>query len=515
MEIKFKPEPEKKIEGTENIPEKEIEGTENIPEKEIDGAENVPVTEDTKEAQEIEENSAADVTVDETDSQKEWGDEPAGKDAPDMEPVGETSVAEPTRRRRRRSRKGNVSLPAVDQEMIGEAVEKKPLRGWQKVLLTVGVIVLAVILTFGFSVWREYSRTESVEGEPVEVTIAQGSSTRQVAKELRDAGVIRYETAFLLKIYFSDDRGKLRYGTFALNDGMCLADVIETLVTGGAQKEEESFTIPEGYSIPMIAEKLEKEGVMSQEEFLTAVKNAAVDFVYKDQLPSAEQVFYQLEGYIFPDTYYLSEDMTGEELVQKILAEFEQKFDAKRLKEAQNLGMSMEEVLIRASLVQKETDLPQEYSMVAGVINNRLAQNMRLQFDSTVVYAMSEGMYGVGRVLYDHLEIDSPYNTYKVDGLPVGPICNPSLEAIDGVLHPAQHNYLYFQTDQVKNDGSNLYFETYEEHAAAAATTEDPAAGQTEQTAPAEEGSQSTPAQAEDTASAGQTEDASSAGQTE
>ena len=143
MEIKFKPEPEKKIEGTENIPEKEIEGTENIPEKEIDGAENVPVTEDTKEAQEIEENSAADVTVDETGGQKECGDELAGKDAPDMESVGETSVAEPTRRRRRRSRKGNVSLPAVDQEMIGEAVEKKPLRGWQKVLLTVGVIVLA------------------------------------------------------------------------------------------------------------------------------------------------------------------------------------------------------------------------------------------------------------------------------------------------------------------------------------------------------------------------------------
>ena len=130
--------------------------------------------------------------------------------------------------------------------------------------------------------------------------------------------------------------------------------------------------------------------------------------------------------------------------------------------------MSVEEVLIRASLVQKETERPEEYPMVAGVINNRLAQNMRLQFDSTVVYAMSEGMYGVERVLYDHLEIDSPYNTYKNDGLPVGPICSPSLEAIDGVLHPAEHNYLYFQTDQVKNDGSNLYFETYEEHAAAA-----------------------------------------------
>lgn len=226
----------------------------------------------------------------------------------------------------------------------------------------------------------------------------------------------------------------------------------------------------------MIAEKLENEGVMSQEEFLTAVENAAADFQYKDILPAADQVFYQLEGYIFPDTYYLSEDMTGDELVAKILDEFLQKFDEQRQQEAEAMGMSVEEVLIRASLVQKETERPEEYPMVAGVINNRLAQNMRLQFDSTVVYAMTKGMYGVDRVLYADLEIDSPYNTYKNDGLPVGPICSPSLEAIDGVLHPAEHNYLYFQTDQVKNDGSNLYFETYEEHAAAAATTENPSA---------------------------------------
>lgn len=518
MEIKFKPEPEKKIEGTENIPEKEtegtenktegmenktegaenkIQGTENIAENKTDGAENVSVTEGTNETQETEETgpennreeNAADVTAHETGGQKEHGNVPAGKDASDMETIGETSVEEPAHRRRRRARKGDVSSPEVDQEMIGEAVEKKPLRGWQKVMLALGAVVLAVILTFGFSIWREYSRTESVEGEPVEVTIAQGSGTKQVAEELKEAGVIRYETAFLLKIYFSDDRGKLRYGTFALNDGMCLADVIEALVTGGAQKEEESFTIPEGYSIPMIAEKLEQEGVMSQDEFLTAVKNAAADFVFKDQLPPAEQVFYQMEGYIFPDTYYLSEDMTGDELVAKILDEFQNKFDAKRQEEAAALGMSMEEVLIRASLVQKETDLPEEYSMVAGVINNRLAQNMRLQFDSTVVYALSQGMYGVERVLYDHLETDSPYNTYKNDGLPVGPICNPSQEAIDGVLHPAQHNYLYFQTDQVKNDGSNLYFETYEEHAAAAATTEvsTPSSGQAGETTAATE----------------------------
>lgn len=161
-------------------------------------------------------------------------------------------------------------------------------------------------------------------------------------------------------------------------------------------------------------------------------------------------------------------------MVQKILEEFQQKFDQSRQEAAAAAGMSVEEVLIRASLVQKETERPEEYPTIAGVINNRLSKNMNLQFDSTVVYAMTGGLYGVDRVLYDHLKTESPYNTYLNKGLPAGPICNPSLEAIDGVLHPEENEYLYFQADAVKNDGSNLYFKTYEEHAAAAATTEDP-----------------------------------------
>ncbi len=442
MEIKFKPDPEKKNTEAGTLPEEKdaaLSEDKNV----------MPLEETTNE-----ENAG--------EPADDKGAEPDSEEGRGADDSGDDTIL----------------------ETVGEAVEKKPVRPWQKILLATGVVVLAVMLTFAFSIWREYARTESTEGTPVEVTIDQGSSTRQVAQELKEAGVIRYETAFLLKLYFSDNRGKLRYGTFELNDGMCLADVIETLVTGGAQEEEVSFTIPEGYSIPMIAEKLENEGVMSQDEFLTAVQNAAVNFQYADILPSADQVFYQLEGYIFPDTYFLSENMTGDELVAKILDEFAQKFDEQRQQEAEALGMSVEEVLIRASLVQKETELPEEYGMVAGVINNRLAQNMRLQFDSTVVYALTKGMYGVDRVLYADLEIDSPYNTYINEGLPVGPICSPSLEAIDGVLHPEEHNYLYFQTDQVKNDGSNLYFETYEEHAAAAATTENPSASseQTQET---------------------------------
>ncbi len=353
------------------------------------------------------------------------------------------------------------------------APPEKPKK-WKKrtwVLLIVILFIVAVLLTFGYSVYSEYARTESVDGDEVTVSIEEGSTTRQMAAVLRDAGVIRYETSFLLKTYFSGNQGKLRYGEYVLNDGICLNDLMEVLTTGGAPKEELTFTIPEGYSIPMIARKLEEEEVMSADEFLTAVENAAEDFEYADELPEADAVLYQLEGYMVPDTYYLSENMTAQELVDKILDEFTEYYDGLRRMRTIAVNMSMEEVLTRASLVQKETERTEEYATVAGVINNRLNQDMYLQFDSTVAYGVTDGLYGLDRVLYSHLETESPYNTYLHKGLPAGPICSPSREAIDGVLYPEEHDYLYFQTDQAKNDGSNLYFKTYEEHEAAAATT--------------------------------------------
>ena len=225
-------------------------------------------------------------------------------------------------------------------------------------------------------------------------------------------------------------------------------------------------------SLEMIHQKLEKEGIMTAQEFLTAVTKAADTSRYKNILPDKTKVFYQLQGYIYPDTYYLSKNITGDQLVAKILEEFDKKFDTTRQQKAAQLGMSVEEVLIRASLLQKETELPEEYPIIAGVIQNRLDKKMKLQFDSTAVYAITKGQYGIARVMYKDLEVDSPYNTYKYKGLPVGPICSPSLEAIDGVLNPQKNDYLYFQMNTVKNDGSNIFTKTYEEHKAASATTE-------------------------------------------
>ena len=385
-------------------------------------------------------------------------------------------------RKRRHSKVDKHEAEAVEEsfyKVTGEAEEHKshPVRN---AILGLLVLILVASAVVSYPIGKEYFQEKSVAGKDIEITIEKGSTSRDVSAILKKKGIIRYEAAFLLKLYFSDYKGKLRYGTFDLNNGMSLSKVIKELATQDGQKENK-LTIPEGYTIEMTASKLEKEGIMSAQEFLTAVTNAAVTSKYKDVLPKKKKVFYQLQGYIYPDTYYLAKDITGDQLVAKMLDEFDKKFDQTRQEKAKKLGMTVEEVLIRASLLQKETELPEEYPIIAGVIQNRLDKKMKLQFDSTAVYAITKGQYGIARVMYKDLKVDSPYNTYKHKGLPVGPICSPSLEAIDGVLNPQKNDYLYFQMDTVKNDGSNIFSKTYEEHKAASATTE--AAAETTTTA--------------------------------
>ncbi len=397
-------------------------------------------------------------------------EEAAAKSA---ETQGTPAARKPEVSKKRRAGRKEKTEEAVARRVTGEAQSRHPAHCVRNTLLGILVLLIAAASIFGYPIGKEYFRQKSVAGKDVEVVIAKGSTSREVGKILKKKGVIQYESAFLLKLYFSDYKGKLRYGTFELNDGMSLDQVIKELATQTGEKKETTFTMPEGYTIEMTAAKLEKEGIMSAEEFLTAVENAVDTFKYKDILPDKTKVFYQLQGYLYPDTYYLSDDMTGEQLVKMMLEEFDKKFDASRKKKAKQLGFSVEEVLIRASLAQKETEKPEEYARIAGVIQNRLDKGMKLQFDSTAVYAITKGMFGKSRVLYSDLKIDSPYNTYKYQGLPIGPICNPDQEAIDGVLNPEKHDYLYFQTDQTKSDGSNLFSKTYEEHQAASATTEE------------------------------------------
>lgn len=335
-----------------------------------------------------------------------------------------------------------------------------------------GVVMLAVFLGVagGAVLGKEYFRKTTKPGKNITVTIKRGENSRKVASKLQKKGVILYQSVFLVKLSRSPYQGKIRYGTYQLNSGMTVDAIIKKLATTNGQEDAHTLVVPGGYSAEQIGAKLEKKGAMTSDEFLAAVTKAAATSKYASVLPDAKDVRYQLQGFLYPGTYYLGDNITPDQLVKDMLDNFDKHWTAEEQKKADAAGMTVVDVLNRASLCQMETYQAKDYPMVAAVISNRLNQKMRLQFDSTVVYAISDGMYGVKRVLYTDLQYPSPYNTYLNDGLPAGPISNPSQEAINGVLSPAKNDYLYFQYDASKNDGSNIYFKTYEEHKAAQAT---------------------------------------------
>jgi len=156
------------------------------------------------------------------------------------------------------------------------------------------------------------------------------------------------------------------------------------------------------------------------------------------------------------------ENADAHKIIDTLLAEFEKQYN--KVRDLLPDGMDMNEAIIRASLIEREAKLPAERSTISGVIQNRLDIDMRLQIDASVVYAISDGMYDVERVLYKDLEVDSPYNTYKHSGLPAGAICNPGMESIRAAMEPEEHKYLYYHTDTQKNDGSHIFSETFSQH---------------------------------------------------
>ncbi len=355
------------------------------------------------------------------------------------------------------------------QEAGGKPRKKRgPLGCLFRILL---LLILLGLIWLGVDMAREYFRKSRPGGKEVEITVEKGDGLSEITKELKTKGVVKYGLPFVIKVRSSGKGGDLRYGTFVIDDRMSLDDILKIMTTKGATRDQYILTIPEGYSVQRIAALLEKKGLMDGKEFLEAVKNYQGDFAYRSELPDPEKVDYTLQGYLFPDTYYLDKDVDPDQLIAKMLANFEKHFPADKQEKAKAMNMKAEEVVTRASLVQQETVLPKEYPIVADVLTNRLAINMNLQLDSTVVYAITGGLYNKEKVYYNDLKVDSLYNTYIHKGLPVGPICCPGEEAIDAVLNPDDNNYLYFQTDSRAGDGSNLFFETYEEHSSAQATT--------------------------------------------
>ena len=330
------------------------------------------------------------------------------------------------------------------------------------VLCVIIVLFLVVAFVLG-SIYIEYGSTGEGTEETVTIEIEQGEGSWDIAKKLQEERLIRYPIAFYLKARNMGASGKLRYGTFILHKGAGLQKIIEDLTSGGAQKEEQMFTVPEGYTIEQIAKKLESEKICTESEFLQAVQ-LDYDYWFLESVPEDAAVTYKLQGFLFPNTYAISDEMTAEDIVTVMLEQFNEKFTKEMQDKMKTVGKTVFEVVIEASMIERKTMIDAERVMVAGVIKNRLEQGMRLQIDPTFLYPITNGLYDIEKSTYKHTEYDSPYNTYRVYGLPVGPIANPGRSSLEAALNPAEHEFLYYHTDTKKNDGSHIFTKTYNEH---------------------------------------------------
>lgn len=228
------------------------------------------------------------------------------------------------------------------------------------------------------------------------------------------------------------------------------------------QNQTVTIMFPEGYSIDMMAKRLEEKKIFRAEDFLTAVKKTDQ---YKNQwiqeIPEKKDVKYRLEGFLYPDTYDIYKKAKPEDLIQKMLDNYESKYQT--LKKTYKGKRTLYELATMASIIEREASVEKERVIIAGVIENRLKQNMRLQMCPTVLYVTTKGLYDANKVYYRDLKVDSPYNTYQNKGLPVGPICNAGNSALQAAMNPQKHEYLFYHTDGSGKD-THVFTKTYQEH---------------------------------------------------
>lgn len=220
--------------------------------------------------------------------------------------------------------------------------------------------------------------------------------------------------------------------------------------------------IPEGYSIDMMAKRLEEQGVFKADEFIAAVKNTdQYKNAFIKDIKTKKGVKYKLEGYLYPDTYKIYKSSKPEDLVQKMLDNFDQKYA--ELKKDYKGKRSMTEIITIASMIEREAKVESERPVIAGVIENRLVRKMKLQIDPTVLYTTTKGLYNAKKVYYKDLKKKTVYNTYLISGLPAGAICSPAESSIKAAMNPKKHDYLYYRTDGSKK-GTHVFTKTFNEH---------------------------------------------------
>jgi UPF0755 protein len=293
----------------------------------------------------------------------------------------------------------------------------------------------------------------SETARPTLFTIERGATTKAVAHRLEEAGIVQSALALRWLARWRGLDARLHVGEYELSPDQSPDEILEIVTTGRVKTWP--VTVPEGSRIEDIARRLEEAGLVEGSAF----EAAATDPGLTAELGVPGD---SLEGYLFPDTYQLPRGLEAAEVARTMVRQFEHVWETDIAPRAGDSPLSKNEIVTLASIVEKETAAPEERPLIASVFLNRLERGMRLETDPTVIYGIEEFDGNLRRI---HLrDASNPYNTYRITGLPPGPISSPGAEALRAVVEPSDSDFLYFVS---RNDGTHVFSTTYREHVAA------------------------------------------------
>lgn len=318
------------------------------------------------------------------------------------------------------------------------------------------LLLILIIVSFvaGGYVYGLTQPVSTGTSEPELFIVKQGMAASEIAVALHSKGLIKSAPLFRALVLAQGLDNSLQAGEYAFTKNMKPQQIITMLAKGEVAYRQ--FTIPEGFTIEQIAKLLEDKKFVSGAKF----KEAARKYAPYDFMAGSENISYNAEGFLFPDTYRVSRGISEEELLRMLVDQFNVKLSPEMRSRAAERGLSVREVIILASLVEKEAQVEKDRPVIAGVFLNRIKKSMPLQSCATIQYILG---YPKAELTIQDTEIPSPYNTYQNPSLPPGPIANPGIASINAVLYPAETEYLYFVADK---NGNHHFSKTYEEHLA-------------------------------------------------
>ena len=312
------------------------------------------------------------------------------------------------------------------------------------------ISLIAFILFYNNAI----SKPLKSDDNTISIEVKSGDGFYDVLNRLDEEGKIRNQLLIKVKLSIDKQPISLKEGTYEIDSNVTLDQLIKDLQDDSNNINMVKITVPEGYSVEEIAQLMEEKSMCSKNDFIEAIKNHELpEFVEVN-----EKRRYNLEGFLYPDTYLIEKGTSANNIIDMMLERF--KAAIKEVEKETDIVINnkdIDKLITIASMIEKEASADIDRPLISSVIYNRLDTGMKLQLDATVLYALGEH---VDVVLNRHLEVDSPYNTYKYSGLPIGPIASPGIESIKAALLPKDTDYLYYI---LQKDGTHYFTNNYDD----------------------------------------------------